>query len=349
MSSHAQDPLVIKPYLESLLSGVDLDEAAAAAVMAAVVEGRLPAPSMAAFLTALRAKGETEHELAAFAAVLRAHARRVQAPEGTVDTCGTGGDSSGTFNISTAAALVAAGMGIPVAKHGNRSVSSASGSADVLKALGVNIDAPLLIVEKCLREAGIAFLFAPALHPGMKHAAPVRRELGIRTVFNLLGPLSNPAFAKRQVLGVYEPRLCALFARVLAKLGSTDALVVCGAGAGGTGHLDEISTFGPSLIARLRNGEVLEEEFIPASLGLATPGAAALAVDGPEKSAATIRAVLAGQAGPARDVVVLNAAAAAQVAGLASDWKSGMDLAAASIDSGKALRALERLATLSAA
>jgi len=221
-------PFPIAPLLETLCAGRDLEESAARAAMLAIVDGRMTPTAIAAFLVALRAKGETEAEIAAFAAVLRDKATAIAAPSGAIDTCGTGGDGATTLNISTAAALVAAGCGVPVAKHGNRSVSSRSGSADVLRTLGVNVEAPPAVVERCLREAGIGFLYAPLLHPGMKHAAPVRRELGIRTVFNLLGPLASPARTRRQLLGVYEPRLCGTFAHVLLRLDVEAAWVVCG-------------------------------------------------------------------------------------------------------------------------
>ncbi|MCZ7644253.1 MAG: anthranilate phosphoribosyltransferase [Planctomycetota bacterium] len=343
MPETAAEPYAIAPCLDVLLRRENLSPALASEFMTAFVAGRVPPASLGAFLAALRAKGETEDELAAFAAVLRAHARRVQAPEGTLDTCGTGGDSSGTFNVSTAVALVVAGMGIPVAKHGNRSVSSNSGSADVLKVLGVNVEAPLEVAEACLREVHIGFFFAPAFHPGMRHAAPVRRELGIRTVFNLLGPLINPAFTARQLMGVFDPAWCEPLARVLQQLGSASVMVVCGAGPGGAGHLDEISTFGPTRIARLHDGVVRGEDFIPASLGLAAPEPKALAADGPEASARTIRAVLDGKPGPAREIVLLNAAAAALVAYRAGDWRAGFDLAAETVDSGRARDTLARL------
>ena len=337
----------VTPHLERLLEMRDLDPAAAREVMLAIVEGRVAPASMAALLTALRAKGEQEAEIAAFAQVLREHAVRIQAPEGTLDTCGTGGDGSATFNISTATALVAAGMGIPVAKHGNRSVSSRSGSSEVLKALGVNVEAPPGTVERCLREACIGFLFAPALHPGMKHVAPVRRELGIRTVFNLLGPLANPARARRQLLGVFDPRWCEPFARVLQRMGSEAALVVCGTGPGGEGHLDEISTWGPTTVARLKDGRVSRERIDAGELGLAPPPPSALTVDGPEASARIIREVLDGKKGPAREIVLVNAAGAALAAGRATSWQDGLQQATAAIDGGRPRAALVRLVEIS--
>lgn len=339
----AETPFAVAPHLESLLARRELTPAAAREVMEAIMAGRVGTASMAAFLTALRAKGETENEIAAFASVLREKAVHVQAPPGTLDTCGTGGDRSDTFNISTAVALVVAGTGIPVAKHGNRSVSSRSGSADVLKVLGVNIEAPVPVLERCLREVGLAFLFAPAHHPGLKHAAPVRREMGIRTVFNLLGPLANPALAKRQLLGVFDPQWCEIFARVLKQLGSESAVVVCGVGPGGHACLDEVSTWGPTTIARLRDGEVRHETLDPASLGFQPPLSGALSVDSPEASARMVRTVLDGAKGPARDIVCLNAAAAAQVAGKAGNWQEGLRCAQKSIDDGRANEVLRKL------
>jgi len=345
--SETPAPYVVTPLLEKLLARQDLTPAEARDIMTAIMQGRVAAPGLAAFLTALRAKGEREAEIAAFAAVLREKAVRIHAPPGALDTCGTGGDKSDTFNISTCTAFVAAGMGIPVAKHGNRSVSSRSGSSEVLKTLRVNLEAPLAVVERCLKEAGICFLFAPLHHPGMKHAAPVRKELGIRTVFNLLGPLANPAGAKHQLLGVFEPNLCEVFARVLKELGSERAMLVCGSGPGGKGCLDEISIFGPTTVVRLEGGETRKETFDAESVGIQRPDAAALAADGPEASAQIIREVLEGKPGPARDIVLLNASAAAQVCGLAKNWQKGLACAAESIDSGKARRALEALVTLS--
>lgn len=344
--SDAPTPYAVAALLETALAKRDLAPADARTFMEALIEGRVPPASLAAVLVALRAKGESEAEIAAFAGVMRERSIRVQAPEGTLDTCGTGGDRSETFNISTCTALVAAGMGIPVAKHGNRSLSSKSGSSEVLKVLGVNIEAPVPVIERCLREAGIGFLFAPAMHPGMKHAGPVRRELGIRTVFNLLGPLANPARARRQLLGVFEPRLCEVFARVLQALGSEAALVVCGAGMQG-GWLDEVSTMGPTTIARLHAGAVHVETFDATALSFARPAAQALVAESPEASAAVIRKVLDGQIGSAREIVLANAAAAALAAGRANTWLEGAALAAEALDTGRARKALEDLARLS--
>lgn len=333
--------------LELLLSGKNLSRESATAIMEAIVGGRMSATAMAALMVALRAKGESAGEIAAFAAVMRARARKVQAPPDTLDTCGTGGDKSGTFNISTATAFVAAGMGIPVAKHGNRSASSLSGSADALKWLGVNLEAAPECVERCILQAGIGFMFAPLHHPGLAHAAPVRKELGVRTFFNLLGPLANPAGASLQLIGVSEPRLCGLFAEVLKVLGSRSAMVVCGASPTGRGCLDEVSTFGPTTIARLRDGVTSAEILDPASLGVSPPPAESLRAGSVEASVAIVREVLAGKRGPPRDIVVLNAAAAALVAAKAGAWPEGIRLAEESIDSGRARQALENLVRLS--
>lgn len=339
-------PYSITPHLETLLAKNDLSPESASELMQAIVAGRVGPASVAALIVALRAKGESVHEIAAFARVMRSSSVAVKAPAGTLDTCGTGGDKSETFNISTAAALVVAGMGIPVAKHGGKSVSSTSGSADVLKELGVNLDAKPNCVEECIKAAGIGFMFAPMHHPGMKHVAPVRRELGVRSVFNLLGPLSNPAGAKLQLIGVFHPALCEVFAQVLKLLGSESAMVVCGAGPG-SGHLDEVSTFGPTTIAHLKNGSIRVEQLDAASLGFAKPDPRALGAANCAESARVIRSVLDGTKGAAREIVVLNAAAAAIIAAKATDWKAGIVLAEKSIDSGAAKAALAKLVAAS--
>jgi len=337
----------VSAHLENLLARRNLNSESAAELMEAIAMGRVSPASIAAVLIALRSKGETPGEIAAFAAVMRGFAVPVNAPPGVLDTCGTGGDKSDTFNISTATAFVVAGMGIPVAKHGGRSVSSRTGSADVLKELGVNLDVTPECVERCILGAGIGFMFAPSHHPAAKHVAPIRKELGVRTIFNLLGPLSNPAGAKHQLLGVFEPSLCLTFANVLKRLGSQSAMVVCGTGPGGTGYLDEMSTFGTTSVARLLDGHVTEQVIDASSLGLPVPAKEALAAPSVEASAATIRNVLSGQRGPARDVVVLNAAAAALVAGKTTDWSDGLSLALKSIDDGRASAALKNLCVLS--
>jgi anthranilate phosphoribosyltransferase len=335
--------MVLAETLNTLLARRDLPASDATALMRAIIAGELSPAGIAAIAVALRAKGESVDELTAFARVMRESSIAVAAPGGTLDTCGTGGDGSDTFNISTAAALVAAGMGIPIAKHGGRSATSKCGSADVLKALGVNIEANAACVSACIEKAGIGFMFAQSHHPGMKHVAPVRREMGVRTVFNLLGPLSNPAGAKLQLLGVFEPALCEKFAAVLRNLGSTSAMVVCGAGGGNCDHLDELSTFGPTTVARLERGEIRMELVDPATLGLPRSAPEDLRVSDAASSAAMIRAMLDGKKGAPRDIVVLNAAAAAIVAGKAAQWPEALALAAGSIDSGRARQALANL------
>jgi anthranilate phosphoribosyltransferase len=333
----------VSATLETLLAGRSLTTQSATELMQAILAGHVGGPSVAAIAVALRAKGETIDELAAFVKVMRASSVHVAAPPETIDTCGTGGDGSGTFNISTAAALIAAGIGIPIAKHGGRSASSLSGSADVLKALGVNIEVNADCVARCIKNAGIGFLFAPAHHPGMKAVAPVRRELGIKTFFNLLGPLSNPADASRQLIGVYDPGLCEKFAQVLHMLGTRSAMIVCGAGPGGNGHLDEVSTFGPTTMAHLNDGRIELTRFDAAELGIPLAQPAALAAATAAESAEIISAILDGKKGDPRNIAALNAAAAAIVAGKTGAWPEAYALAQKSIDSGAAKRALEAL------
>lgn len=326
--------------LEAVIAGQDLGRERARAVMTAVMAGEVPPARLGGLLAALRARGETVDEITGFAEAMRAGAVPVRCRrEGLVDTCGTGGDASGTFNISTATALAAAGMGIPVAKHGNRAVSSRSGSADVLEALGVNLELGAARLGELLDELGLAFLFAPVLHPAMRHAGPVRRELGVRTVFNVLGPLTNPAGAELQLLGVFDPALCEPLARVLGALGSRRAFVVHGAGG-----LDEVSPLGPTRVAELRRGVVRTFSFDPAEAGVERCTAADLAGGSPAENAAIISGILAGRPGPAADAVALNAGFVAVLAGRAPDFRAGVALARASLLTGAALRLLERLA-----
>jgi anthranilate phosphoribosyltransferase len=329
----------VRQALQTILDGGTLSAEAARAAFGAIMDGAVPPALLGAFLVALRQRGETVGEITAFARVMRERATPVRSGrEAVIDTCGTGGDGSGTFNISTLAAIVAAGAGAPVAKHGNRSVSSRCGSADLLQGLGVGVEesgVPLL--ERALREAGIAFLFAPALHGAMRHAAPVRRELGVRTVFNLLGPLTNPAGARRQVLGVYDARHVETLALVLRDLGSERALVVHGDG------LDEITTTGETLAAELRDGAVRVRRLTPEEAGLPRAERRALLGGDVERNVAIARAVLDGGRGPQRDIVLLNAAAALYVAGLVEDLKEGVAAAAAAIDTGRAAEVLEQL------
>jgi anthranilate phosphoribosyltransferase len=332
----------LKEILPRVIDGEDLSREDAAAAMDSIMSGGATDAQIGAFLVAMRLKGETTDEIAGCAEVMRKHATKINVTGDVIDTCGTGGDSSGTFNISTAAALVAAGAGAKVAKHGNRSVSSKSGSADVLGALGVKIDCEVAIVERCIEEAGIGFLFAPMLHAAMKHAIGPRREIGVRTVFNILGPLTNPAGAKRQLMGVFSRDLTEKLAKVLAALGAESALVVAG-----EDGLDELSTTAPTTVSRVASGRVTTETLDAEALGLPRATLDDLRVAGPEESAAVIKGVLSGEKGPARDIVVLNAAGALIAAGLAEDWKGALGVAAGAIDDGRAKAALEKLVKVS--
>jgi anthranilate phosphoribosyltransferase len=330
---------MIREALARVSSGTNLTPAEAGGVMEEIMHGTATPAQIGGFLTALRMKGETVIEIAAFARAMRAAAVPVvlPAPEARVDTCGTGGDGAGTFNISTAAAFVAAGAGVPIVKHGNRGVSSRCGSADVLEALGVTVAIPPGRVAGVLSAAGIAFLFAPAYHPAMQYARLARQEIGIRTIFNLLGPLTNPAGAGAHLLGIYDPRLTLPVARVLGDLGVERAMVVHGAG------LDEIATTGPTTVAELRNGEVTMYTLDCTEFGIPRSSAAAIRGGGPEENAATLLAVLSGDDGPARDIVLLNAGAAIYLGGKADGIAGGIARAEVSIDSGAALDRLRRL------
>jgi anthranilate phosphoribosyltransferase len=304
-----------------------------------IMGGRATSAQIAAFITALRMKGETVEEISACAQVMRDRLIKVEAGiDGLVDTCGTGGDGARTFNISTTAAFVVAGAGIPVAKHGNRSVSSQSGSADLFMALGVNIDAAVPVVKHCLKEVGIGFLFAPLLHGAMKHAIGPRREIGIRTVFNILGPLTNPAGARRQVVGVYAERLTETLCEVLNDLGCERAYVVHG-----YDGLDEITLTGKTRISELKNGRCVAFDFDPRELGLSYCRPEDLKGGDAETNATITLSILKGTQGPQRDVTLLNAAAAIHVAGKTKTLKEAMELARESIDSGKALAKLDAL------
>ena len=335
------------PLLEKLVRHEDLTEAEAAAAMREVMEGRAPAAALGALLALLVMKGERPAEIVGFARTMREHSVKLSEPVDDVfDTCGTGGDRSGTFNVSSAAAIVIAACGVTVAKHGNRSVSSQCGSADVFEALGVNITASPAVVERTLRDTGIAFFFAPAFHPSMKHAAPTRRDLGIRTAFNLLGPLTNPAGATRQVVGVPRPELTELVARALLMLGSKRAWVVHGADG-----IDEISTTGYTKVSECRAGSGNTFSFYvhPSEFGIDKSRPDDLKGGDAQQNAAIIREVLAGTRGPRRDVVLLNAGAALLVAGRVNTIKEGIAVAAAAIDSGAAADRLEKMAASSRA
>ena len=333
---------MLKPYIARLLERTDLSERESEDAMSLIVSGQATDAQIAGFLVALRMKGETVAEITGCARAMRAAVTQVSAGSAdAVDTCGTGGDTSGTFNVSTAAALVAAGAGVPIAKHGNRSVSSASGSADVLQTLGVNIEAPCEVVEECIRRAGIGFLFAPMLHPAMKHAIGPRRQLGVRTVFNVLGPLTNPAGVRRQLLGIYSHELVPIIAGVLRNLGAEKAMVVHSADG-----LDEISVCDETLVAELDAGEIRTWRLRPEEVSIERAKVGELLVHSPDESAAVIRSVLAGHQGPQRNMVILNAGAAIYVGGRAGSLREGIELAADSIDSGRAAQALSALIEL---
>ncbi|MBI3109073.1 MAG: anthranilate phosphoribosyltransferase [Candidatus Rokubacteria bacterium] len=345
---------MITEAVRALIDRRDLTRIEAAAAMDAIMSGAATNAQIAAFLTALRMKGETVEELIGFAQVMRqkavkvrAHAGDVVAATGTdremlIDTCGTGGDASGTFNVSTATAFVVAGAGLKVAKHGNRSVSSLCGSADVVETLGINIELTPTQVARCLDEVGIGFLYAPLLHTAMKHVMAARRELGIRTVFNMLGPLTNPAGANAQVIGVYADSLTEPLARVLAELGTIRAFVVHGADG-----LDEISNTGESHISEVHEGVVRSSRVTPEDFGMPRAVVRDLQGGDREENARIIRQVLQGEAGPRRDIVLMNAAAALVVGGKAHDLKDGVALAGQSVDSGAAARKLADLGDLS--
>lgn len=331
--------------LEKVVEGQHLDPAEAEAVMEIVMTGQATPAQIAAFLVALRIKGETPCEISSFARAMRHHALQVSTSRAdVVDTCGTGGDACDTFNISTAAAFVAAGAGVAIAKHGNRCVTSRCGSADVLEALGVCLTLSPAQVGRCIDEIGIGFMFAPALHPAMKHAVGPRRELKLRTVFNLLGPLTNPAGARRQVLGVFQERWVLPVAEALRELGAEHALVVHG-----LGGLDEISTIGPTRVAELREGTISEYELQPEALGFARARPEDLVGGDVDRNVATLTAALSGQAGPVRDIVVLNAAAAIYVGGRAPSLLFALGVAEQVIDSGAATAKLTELVRFSQA
>jgi anthranilate phosphoribosyltransferase len=330
--------MTIAEAIEQLLAGTPLTRAQARNVMDQVMAGEATPVQVAGVLIALRAKGESVEEMAGFVDSMRAHATPLELPAGTIDTCGTGGDRAGTFNISTAAALVAAGAGIPVAKHGNRAASSRCGSADVLEALGVDITLGAEGVRRCIDVAGMGFCFAPTFHPAMRHAGPARRELGVRTVFNVLGPLANPGRVRRQALGVGAPSLAPLMARVLQDLGHERALVFYG-----EDGLDELTTTGPSRVFQLKDGTITEYELDPKDLGLGRAQPADLKGGTPAENATLLRQVLDGERGPRRDVVLLNAAAAVLAASRSEAWPDAMAVASESLDSGRARQVLDRL------
>jgi len=334
---------MIRDAITRVAEGHDLSMNETEGVMKEIMTGEATPAQIAAFLTALRVKGETATEIAGCARIMRENARRVQ-PQRTdvVDTCGTGGDACGTFNISTTVAFVAAGAGLGVAKHGNRSVSSQCGSADLMEALGVKIDLTPEQVAGCIDEVGIGFLFAPAFHPAMKHATPVRQEIGLRTVFNILGPLANPAWARRQLVGVYSDHLVETIAEVLRNMGTEHAFVVHGADG-----LDEFSSTGVNHVAELKDGEIKVYEIDPQNLGISRASLSDLSGGMLEENAGITRAILQGKVGPKRDIVLLNAAAILVAGGKAKDLQEGLGLAAVSIDSGDAFQKVDELARMS--
>jgi anthranilate phosphoribosyltransferase len=329
---------ILRALIQKVSTRATLTAAEARSALEIMTDGEATQAQMGAFLMALRVRGETIEEIAGAAQMMRARMNRVEAPAGAVDIVGTGGDSHGTYNVSTCASLVAAGAGLPVAKHGNRSVSSISGASDVLAALGVKLDVAPATVALSIREAGVGFMWAPMHHPAMKHWAPVRAELGIRTLFNLLGPICNPAGVKRQIVGVFAKEWVEPIAHVLASLGSEHVWVV-------HGHdgLDELTTTGATDIAELKDGKVTLFEVTPADAGLPPAKLADLKGGDAARNAAAIRDVLSGQPGPFRDIVLLNAAAALVVGAKASNLTEGVRLASNAIETGAARAALDRL------
>jgi anthranilate phosphoribosyltransferase len=335
----------LREYIRLAVEGVHLSREQAASALDAMLEGTAPVTQMAALLVALRMKGETPDEIAGAAQALRSRAARVEvSPERLIDTCGTGGDASHTFNISTTAAFVAAAGGARVAKHGNRAVSSKCGSADVLAALGVEVELSPQAVGACIDECGIGFLFAPRHHAAMRHVAPVRKDLALRTLFNLLGPLANPAGARRQLLGVYAVQLVPVLARTLAELGCDRAFVVHG-----HGGLDEISTSGPTVVCEVRFGQVRQFELTPEDAGVPRAPLEGLRGGDAQQNAEMLRGVLRGEKGPRRAAILLNAGAAIAAAGICESIQEGVRIAEKAVDSGAALDRLERLVKASQA
>src|SRR5271165_275585 len=332
----------LKSIIGKVATGAQLTRDEAAAAFESMMSGEATPSQMGGLLMALRIRGETVDEITGAVSAMRAKMVRVEAPPQAIDVVGTGGDASGSHNISTCAAFIVAGAGVPVAKHGNRALSSRSGAADVLAALGVKIDLAPEAISRCIAEAGIGFMFAPSHHPAMKHVGPTRVELGTRTIFNLLGPLSNPAGVKRQMVGVFARPWVEPLAKVLAALDSERAWVVHG-----SDGLDEITTSGPTFVAELEKGTVRTFEIAPEELGLMRVKAEALRGGDAEANADALTQVLQGKSGPFRDVAMLNAAAALVVADVATDLKHGLALAKKSIDTGEAEGALDRLIAVS--
>lgn len=330
--------MTLREAIQLLVERIDLSEDEMASCMAQIMEGKATDAQIGAFLSALRMKGETVGEITGAVRIMRDKALKIKAPEGVIDTCGTGGDMSGTFNISTTTALLVAAAGVPVAKHGNRSISSHSGSADVLEALGVKIDLPPDKVETCLFETNFGFLFAPLFHPAMKFAVGPRKEMGIRTIFNVLGPLTNPAGARRQIVGVFSDSLTEILAEVLGNLGAVDAMVLHG-----EDGLDEITISDGTRISRFRGGKVETFYIVPEEFGFVRADINAIVGGDKKRNAEITLSVLRGEKGPQRNTVLLNAAAALVVAGVTPSLAAARDLAAETLDSGKALRKLQEI------
>ena len=333
---------MIKEAINLLVSSINLSESEMAECMREIMEGKATDSQIGSFLTALRIKGETVEEITGAARIMRDKAAKIKAPAGVLDTCGTGGDMSHTFNISTITAIVVAAAGIPVAKHGNRAVSSKSGSADVLEALGIKIDLQPEKVEKCLFETGFGFLFAPLFHPAMKFAIGPRREMCIRTIFNILGPLTNPADTKRQILGVFASRLTEPLAMVLGNLGAEDAMVVHG-----EDGLDEITISNGTRVSRFVNGRVETMYISPEDFGISRGSRDDLIGGDKDENAKITYQILKGEKGQKRDVVLINSAAAISVSGKVPDFINAFEMAKEAIDSGKALGKLEEIKKVS--
>ncbi|MCE2463300.1 MAG: anthranilate phosphoribosyltransferase [Dehalococcoidia bacterium] len=333
---------MIRGAIESLVSGSPLSMEEASTAMREIMEGEVTPAQLGAFLTALRVKGETPEEIAGMATIMREKSLKVDVDGVLVDTCGTGGDGKGTFNVSTAASFVASASGLKVAKHGNRAASGSCGSADVLEALGVKIDLGPEGVKRCIEEVGIGFMFAPTFHPAMRHAAPVRREIGIRTVFNLMGPLTNPAGAQRQLAGVPDPSFGDKMAEVLVLLGSQHSLVVHG-----EDGLDELTLGARTRVWEVHDGVIHSYTVSPDELDLPWVSVEEIKGGDPAENAVILRRLFQGEKGPIRDVVLLNSAAILMVGGKAQDLKDGIGLAGEAIDSGESLRRMEALVELS--
>ena len=331
----------LKPYIAKVATGASLDQAAAYNAFETIMAGKATPSQIGALLMALRVRGETVDEITGAVRVMRERMTTVEAPADAFDIVGTGGDGAGTYNVSTCAAFVLAGCGLPVAKHGNRALSSRSGAADVLAALGVRTDIDANDVGRCIREAGIGFMFAPNHHSAMRHVGPTRVELGTRTIFNLLGPLSNPAGVKRLLVGVFAPEWCEPVAQTLRELGTEAAWVVHGSG------LDELTTTGPTQVVRLQGGRIDHFEITPEEVDLERVTIDALKGGDAEANASALQGVLSGEPGPYRDVVALNAGAALVVAERAGSIKDGIAVACDAIENGSARAALERLVAVS--